>query len=410
MEYVNGHSKTNGVNGINGYHEIPPPAVLKVPIHVPEKLLMGPGPSNCCPRVLEACSLPVVGHMHTEFFKILDDIKAGLQYVFQTENKWTLAISGPGHLAMEAILVNLLEPGDSVLVGVNGLWGNRASETAERIGAKVHRLEKPLGTAFNKGEIAVALQTYRPKLLFLVHSESSTGIMQNLEGIGELCQSHNCLLAVDAVASLGGVPFYMDKWKIDAMYTGSQKVIGAPAGMAPISFGPRAVNKIKSRTTPIKSFLVDMNMLSNYWDCNGDGAPRMYHHTPPINLMYGLREALAIIVEEKLENMWIRHAECTARLHAGLKGMGLEYFVQEPSDRLPTVTTIKVPTGIKDWKHVCQYAMDKNLIEIAGGLGPTVGQIYRIGCMGYNAYPGKVDRLLQVLREGLEYGKLHGRL
>jgi len=388
--------------------EFDPPATLKNLINVPEKLLMGPGPSNCSPRVLQACGLPVMGHMHKEFFQIMDDIKAGLQYTFQTRNKWTIAISGPGHLGMEAVLANLLEPGDSVVIGVNGLWGARASETASRLGAVVHKIEKPMGTSFTKSEIADALQKHRPKLLFLVHSESSTGVMQCLEGIGDLCQSYNCLLAVDAVASLGGVPFYMDSWKIDAVYTGSQKVIGAPPGIAPISFSPRAVQKIKNRTTPIKSFLCDMNMLSNYWDCN-NGEPRVYHHTPPVNLFFGLREALAQVASEKLDNMWTRHAEATARLYAGIKSLGLELFVENPSDRLPTVTTILIPHGV-DWKHITQHAMDKYMIEIAGGLGPTVGKIVRVGVMGYNAYPGKVDRVLQALKEGIEYAKLHGRL
>jgi alanine-glyoxylate transaminase/serine-glyoxylate transaminase/serine-pyruvate transaminase len=384
-----------------------PPAILKNPINVPEKLLMGPGPSNCSPRVLQACSLPIIGHMgHKEFNVILDDIKAGLQYTFQTRNKWTIAISGPGHLGMEAVLANLLEPGESIVIGCNGLWGARASETASRLGACVYKMEKPMGESFSKVDISDALEKHKPKVLFLVHSESSTGVMQSLEGIGDLCQSHNCLLVVDAVASLGGVPFYMDGWKIDAVYTGSQKVIGAPPGIAPISFSPRAVQVIRNRITPVKSFLCDMNLLSNYWDCN-NGEPRIYHHTPPINILFGLREALSQVVQEKLENMWSRHAEATARLYRGVRAMGLELFVENQKDRLPTVTTIKIPTGV-DWKLITQHAMDKHMIEIAGGLGPTVGKIVRIGVMGYNAYPGKVDRVLQALKEGIEYAKMHG--
>jgi len=387
---------------------IPPPASLKPLINIPEKLLMGPGPANISPRVMQACGLPVIGHMHKEFFQVMDDIKAGVQYVFQTNNPWTITISGPGHLGMEAALVNIVEPGDTVLVGVNGLWGNRAGDLANRLGANVKTVETTGGKSLTKSEIAQALQTHRPQVLFLVHSESSTGVVQNLEGIGELCESYNCLLVVDTVASLGGVPFYADKWKVDVVYTGSQKVLGAPPGLSPISFGPRAVAKIKSRTTPIKSFVLDMNHLANYWDCNGDGQPRGYHHTPPVNLYFALREALAQVAAEKLENLWARHAECAQRLYAGLKGMGLQLFVENPADRLPTVTTIVVPQGT-DWKHVTQYAMDKYLIEIAGGLGATAGKVWRIGIMGYNAYPGKVDRVLQALREGVEYAKLHGR-
>ena len=341
----------------------------------------------------------------------MDDIKAGLQYIFQTHNAWTLCLSGPGHLAMEAVMVNLLEPGDSVLIGVHGLWGERASIMAERAGARVHTLRKTPGSSFTLDELREALENNRPKLLFLVHSESSTGVMQDLTGVGDLCRQYNTLLAVDTVASLGGVPFFMDRWGIDAVYTGSQKVIGAPPGMAPMSFGPRAVAAIRSRPKPPGSYFLDMNMLAVYWDCNGDGAPRTYHHTPPITLYYGLREALAQMATEGLEAMWLRHNQAADRLYAGLRDLELEYYVKREADRLPTVTSVVVPSGL-DWKRVTQYAMNHGpLVEIAGGLGPSMGKVFRIGLMGHNAYPDKVDRFLKVLREGLEAAKVQqGRL
>jgi alanine-glyoxylate transaminase/serine-glyoxylate transaminase/serine-pyruvate transaminase len=341
--------------------------------------------------------------MHPEIFRIMDDIKVGLQYVFQTENPWTLVISGPGHLAMEAVLVNLLEQGDTMLVGVNGLWGDRVADLAFRIGAKAVRMETEPGNTFSLQEIEAALVTSRPKVLFLVHSESSTGVMQNLDGVGDLCRKYGCLLAVDTVASLGGVPFSVDKLKIDAIYTGSQKVIGAPPGIAPISFGPRAVEVIKARKTPVKSFLLDMKLLSVYWACS-PGDVRFYHHTPPINLFYGLREALTAVVEEGLPSIWRRHEENANRLRDGILAMGLELFVKNPADRLPTVTTIKVPEGL-DWKAVTKHAMEKFDIEIAGGLGLTAGRVFRIGLMGYNAYPEKVDRVLAALKDSIKMAK-----
>jgi alanine-glyoxylate transaminase/serine-glyoxylate transaminase/serine-pyruvate transaminase len=339
----------------------------------------------------------------------MDEIKDGMRYLFQTSNPWTLVVSGPGHLGMEAILVNLLEQGDTLLVGTNGLWGNRCRDLANRIGTNPVALEAEGGKSISLEQIREGLIKHKPKVLFLVHSESSTGVMQPLAGVGDLCREHGCLLAVDSVASLGGVPFYMDEWKVDAVYTGSQKVIGAPPGLAPISFGPRAVEKIKTRKSLIKSYLLDMNELTIQWQCNEKSIPRIYHHTPPVNLLFALREALAEITEEGLENVWQRHAEASARLHAGLQSLGLKLFVKNPAERLPTVTTFVIPEGV-DWKMVIQYAMDKYKIEIAGGLGPTVGKVFRIGCLGINATPAKVDRVLQALKEGLEFAKLQGRL
>ncbi|PSN42958.1 Serine--pyruvate aminotransferase [Blattella germanica] len=354
------------------------PAVLQKPLVVPQKLLMGPGPSNCPPRVLHAMSLPVLGHLHPEtcsvstflttkelkspkrniiLDSIMDDVKAGIQYAFQTKNTLTLAISTSGHGGMEAAMCNLIEPGDVVLIAIHGIWGERAADMARRYGML----------------------------------------------------RYNSLLVVDTVASLGGVPVYTDQWEIDVIYTGSQKVLGAPPGLAPISFSPRALSKIEARKTPVAVFYWDMKILGDYWSCFG--RPRVYHHTIPVNLLYGLREGLAIIVEEGINKCIARHQTCAKRLHDGLERLGLILFVEKKEARLPTVTTIKVPMGL-DWRLIQEYAMTKYRLEISGGLGPTLGKVMRVGIMGYNATMEKVDLTLKVIAEGLEYARRsqHSRL
>ncbi|XP_066993748.1 alanine--glyoxylate aminotransferase [Anabrus simplex] len=378
------------------------PSSLMKPLVVPNKLLMGPGPSNCPPRVLQALGLPVLGHLHPECTTIMDEIKEGLQYVFQTKNSLTLAISTSGHGGMEAAMCNLIEPGDTVLIAVNGIWGERAADMAGRYGAVVQRLEKPAGENFTIDEVERALSTYRPVLFFITVGESSTGVFQPVQGYGALCHKYNCLFVVDTVAALGGVPIYTDKWEIDVIYTGSQKVLGAPPGLAPISFSPRAETKMLSRKTPVKVFYWDMQILGDYWACFG--RPRVYHHTISSTLLCGLREGLALIAEEGLENCWERHQSCAKQLHAGITELGLELFVKRPCIRLPTVTTISVPAGL-DSKLVSDYAMKNYLLEISGGLGPTLGKVMRIGLMGHNATPAKVDITLRVLKEALDYAR-----
>lgn len=386
-----------------------PPKCLELPMNVPSKLLMGPGPSNAAESVLKVSALPLLGHLHTEFIKIMDDVKEGIQYVFQTKNALTLAISGTGHAGMEAAFVNLIEPGTVVLVAVNGIWGERASDLATRMGADARTFSKPAGENFSLTGIEKALEEHKPAFIFMVQGESSSGVVQPFEGVGELCHKANCLLVVDTVASLGGEPFYMDKWGIDVVYTGSQKVLGAPPGTAPISFSPRAQARIAARKTPIASFYFDMNWLGNYWGC--DDQPRRYHHTAPISSIYALREALSLVAQEGLEKCWERHRSCRDRLIAGLAKLGLKPFASEQA-RLTCVTTVAVPEGL-DWKAVTTYAMLKHNVEIAGGLGPSAGRVWRIGLMGQNATPERVDRVLQVLGEAIEHVKnpsTHGRL
>uniref|UniRef100_A0A6I8N1F9 Alanine--glyoxylate aminotransferase n=1 Tax=Ornithorhynchus anatinus TaxID=9258 RepID=A0A6I8N1F9_ORNAN len=344
----------------------PPPSLLK-PFVIPDKLLLGPGPSNLPPRVMAAGGLQMIGHMHKEMFQIMDEIKEGIQYAFQTKNQITLAISGSGHSAMEAALFNALEPGDSVMVGVNGIWGQRAADIAERIGGKVHQLVKSPGGYYTLQDIEKGLIQHKPVLLFLTQGESSSGVLQPLDGYGDLCHRYNCLLLVDCVASLGGTPIHMDKQAIDILYSGSQKVLNAPPGTSIISFSEKA----------------------------------RYHHTTPVISLYSLREGLAILAEQGLEKSWKHHEEVTQYLYEELQKLGLKLFVKEPEVRLPTVTTVAVPEGY-NWKDIVDFLMNKYGIEITGGLGPSIGMVLRIGLLGYNCSRANVDKVIQALREALK--------
>ncbi|KAG7488358.1 hypothetical protein MATL_G00031910 [Megalops atlanticus] len=379
---------------------IPPPACLLKPFETPHRYMFGPGPSNVPPRILAAGGRPVIGHMHPEMFEVMDHIKKGIQYAFQTQNKVTIAMSGSGHTAMECAIFNTLEPGDSVLIGVNGIWGERAAEIAERIGAKVNTIVKPPGGYFTNEEIEQALAKHKPVLFFLTHGESSSGVAHPIDGIGDLCLKHNCLFLVDSVASLGGLPLYMDKQGIDILYTGSQKVLNAPPGTAPISFSERACNKVFNRKTKPVSYLLDMSWLANYWGC--DSKPtRVYHHTGPISGFFTLRESLAVLAEMGLESSWRRHKEVAEYLHKGLEDMGLKLFVQDKSVRLPTVTTVVVPPGY-DWKEIVAYTMKHHNVEIAGGLGPSAGMVLRVGLMGCNSSIANADLVLAALGDALK--------
>ncbi|KAL3861331.1 hypothetical protein ACJMK2_007367 [Sinanodonta woodiana] len=384
----------------------PPPECLFKPMNFPHKVLMGPGPSNCPPRVLGANALPLLGHLHPEFTLIMDEVKAGIKYIFQTNNEWTVCVSGSGHAAMETACLNLLEPGDTALVGINGLWGERFADMVDRQGIDVKKLQRPMGEVFTHDEIEEALKKHKPALLFLTHGESSGSTLQPLEGVGTLCHKYNCLLLVDSVAACGGVPMFMDKWGIDCLYTGAQKVLSSPPGASPISFSERAKEKIKKRATRVRSFNFDMNHLANYWGC--DGEARRYHHTGPISNIYAIREGLARLAEQGLEESWKMHKQCAELLHEGLEKIGLELLVKNKSIRNPCVTAVKVPDGV-DWKAVTEYAMKTYRVEIAGGLGALAGKIWRIGVMGYNCTPDNIRLVLRALEEGLKmtgYSKL----
>ncbi|XP_034490130.1 serine--pyruvate aminotransferase, mitochondrial [Drosophila innubila] len=380
--------------------EVPPPLVLKRHLFVPSKTLMGPGPSNCSQRVLEAMSNPVLGHMHPECLQIMDEVKEGIKYIFQTLNDATMCISGSGHCGMEASLCNLIEDNDVVLMGITGMWGHRAADMARRYGADVRYVEASFGRALTLEEIRFAFDTHKPRVFFIAQGDSSTGILQrHIREIGELCRQHDCFLVVDVVASLGGTHFLMDEWKVDVAYTGSQKTLGAPAGLTPISFSKRALTHIRQRKSKPKVYYFDILLLGQYWGCYG--TPRIYHHTISSTLLYGLREALAHFCAQGLKSVVQRHEECSARLQLGIEELGLEMFVQQEADRLPTVNTIKVPFGV-DWKKVADYAMRKYNLEISGGLGPTVEHVFRIGLMCENATLEKVDMVLSILNEAIQ--------
>ncbi|XP_029032557.1 alanine--glyoxylate aminotransferase [Osmia bicornis bicornis] len=380
-----------------------PPKELRTKLQLPVKTLMGPGPTNCSERVLRSLRNQIIGHLHPEICQIMDEIKTGLQYVFQTKNRLTLALSASGHGGMEASIGNLLEPGETILIVKTGIWGERATDIANRIGANVELIETQHTMAVTLDQLETALAKYKPVVVFMVHAESSTGLKQPLEGVGDLVHKYDALLIVDAVASLGGEPFFMDAWGIDVAYTGSQKVLGAPPGLTPISFSPQAEEKLFRRKTKPCSYYLDMLILGVYWKCFGN-EDRVYHHTTSATLLYGLREALAEIAQEGLPASWARHAAAAARLKKGLELRGLRCYVQIPRYQLSTVISIELPPGV-DEKIIVQRAMQKYKVEISRGLGPTVGKILRVGLLGINATPKKVDLLLRALDEGLRYAR-----
>jgi len=300
---------------------------------------------------------------------------------------------------MECAIVNLVEPGDRVLVVCIGLWGERAADMAERNGGEVKRLSADHGQAITIDAFREAMSSFHPHVVFVCHGESSTGVRQSLDGLGEICTKNNALLIVDTVASLGGAEFAADQLGIDCVYTATQKVLNAPPGVAPISFSERAIDKIKSRKTRVHSFYFDALLLGNYWGCI-EGEPRRYHHTAPISTVYALRAALALLAEEGIEHCIRRHAENAQHLYDGLHSIGLELFVDNPDYRLPCLTTVKVPAGV-DWKAVVDKLMSQR-IEISGGLGPTIGKIWRIGTFGINSSPECIDRVVKALDGALK--------
>lgn len=370
-------------------------------IKVPSRLLMGPGPASAHPRVLAAQTLPLLGHMHPPFISIMDEIQEGLRYLFQTKSKYVLLVSGTGHAGMEAAVANLLEPGEKIVVGNNGIWGTRVADMAERFRGDVVELKTDAGTTFSFDTIKSAVEQHKPAVLFLCQGESSTGAHQNLAGIGELCRKHGTLLLVDTVCSLGAVPVFADDWQIDAIYSGSQKVLSAPPGAAPLMFNDRAVKKLQSRKTKPATYNLDLNLIGDYWGWFGK---RSYHHTGMVSMWYAMREALEIARGEGLEALWQRHNEMHQRLWAGLTPLGLQPFVQKDEDRLISVNTVLVPDGV-DWAAVVKNAMDVYSLEIAGGLGGTAGKIWRVGIMGYNANPAAVDLVIAAFKDGLKQQK-----
>lgn len=361
---------------------------------MPHRLLLGPGPSNVHPRVRAALGMNEVGHLDASFLKIVGESQELLRYAWQTSNGFTIPVSGSGSAAMEACLANCVELGDVVLIGVNGYFGERLCDMASRYGADVRRLEKDWGEVFSLEEIAEGIQRNRPAMLGLVHAETSTGALQPVEGIGKLCREFDCLLLLDTVTSLGGVPVFLDRWHVDLAYSGSQKCLSCPPGIAPLTMNERALAKINRRKTKVPNWYLDMSLLGKYW-----GNERTYHHTAPINMNYALREALLLVAEEGLRERWERHAENARLLWEGLADLGIECLV-EKEHRLASLTTAVVPDGV-DPKSVCSYLMENYQIEIAGGLGQLAGKVWRIGLMGFNSRRENVLLLLGALDKAL---------
>ena len=361
-------------------------------VNVPPRLLLGPGPSNAHPRVLQALAMRQVSHLDPAFIGLMDDVQALLRYTWQTDNQWTIAVSGTGTAAMEAAVANIVEPDDVVLVGVMGYFGERLVDMATRYGADVRVIEKGWGMIFSHQEIRDALEKHRPAVLMLVHAETSTGALQPINGIGALCREFDCLLLTDSVTSLGAAPLFLDEWQVDVAYSCSQKGLGCPPGASPLTFGPRAVAKMEKRRTAAANWYLDMALLRKYWF----GETRGYHHTMSSNMIYALREGLRLVAEEGLQERWLRHQDNAILLWEGLRGIGLDCHVTDPGLRIPSLTTVCVPDGV-DAKEVTHQLLHDYNIEIAGGFSKLAGRVWRVGLMGFNSRPENVMMLLAAM-------------
>ena len=361
--------------------------------HPPLRTLMGPGPSDVPPRILEALGRPTIGHLDPRFIDLMDEVKALLQYVMQTENALTMPISAPGSAGMEACFVNLLEPGEKVIVCQNGVFGGRMKENAERCGAEVVLVQDAWGSAVDPQKLEDALLAHPDATaVAFVHAETSTGAQSDAKTLVELAHKHDCLAIVDAVTSLAGTPLMVDEWAIDAVYSGTQKCLSCIPGISPVSFGERAQHKISNRSHKVQSWFLDMNLIMGYW---GQGARRAYHHTAPVNAMYALHESLLMVQEEGLENAWARHQNNHEALKAGLEAMGLTFIV-DAAHRLPQLNAVAVPEGVDD-AAVRRRLLEEHHLEIGAGLGDLAGKVWRIGLMGYSSRIENITRCLAAL-------------
>lgn len=339
------------------------------------RVLMGPGPSDVDPLVLSALARPTLGHLDPDFLRIMDEVRGMLRAVFQTENQMTLPMSGTGSAGMETCMANLLEPGDRVLVGVNGVFGTRMAEVARRCGAEVTEVHGEWGRAFTGEALRAGAEHDRYDLVAVVHAETSTGVLQPVAPVREVADDLGALLLLDCVTSLAGHPVEIDAWGVDAAYSGTQKCLSCPPGLAPVTFGPRAAERMARRKAPVQSWYLDLSLIQGYW-----GEERSYHHTAPINMLYALHEALRLALEEGLEPRYERHARNAEALRAGLETLGFELPV--PADeRLNPLTVVRVPDGVED-AAVRRFLLEHYGLEIGGGLGPMKGKAWRIGLMG----------------------------
>ena len=363
----------------------------------PKRLLMGPGPSDVHTRILNAMARQTIGHLDPAFIDMMDETKQMLQYAFITENELTMPISAPGSAGMEACFANLVEPGDKVIVCINGVFGTRMKENVIRVGGKAVIINDEWGKPVDSQKVEQALiNNPDAKIVAFVHAETSTGAISDAKSICKLAQQHSCLTIVDAVTSLAGSELRVDDWGIDAIYSGSQKCLSAMPGLSPVSFSDKAINKFTHRKTPVTSWFLDLNLVMGYW---GKGAKRAYHHTAPVNTLYGLHESLVMLTEEGLENSWSRHKENHLLLKAGLSELGISYLVDE-SSRLPQLNSVYIPAGSDDAKVRSSLINDFN-IEIGAGLGDLAGKIWRIGLMGHTSRKENVELCLKALKDVL---------
>ncbi|VAX01440.1 Serine--pyruvate aminotransferase / L-alanine:glyoxylate aminotransferase [hydrothermal vent metagenome] len=359
----------------------------------PQRTLMGPGPSDVSKRVLDALARPTIGHLDPAFVGMMDEMKGLLQYAFQTKNELTMPVSAPGSAGMETCFMNLLEPGDKAIVCQNGVFGGRMKENVERCGATAVMVEDEWGKVVDPNKVEAALKANPDaKVLAFVHAETSTGAQSDAKTLVELAHKHDCLTIVDAVTSLAGSPLKVDEWNIDAIYSGTQKCLSAPPGLSPVSFSARAAETIKQRKTKVQSWFLDLNLVMGYW---GGGAKRAYHHTAPINNLYGLHESLVMLQEEGIENAWARHQKNHLALRAGLEAMGINFVVAE-KDRLPQLNAVTIPEGADDAAVRSRLLNEYNL-EIGAGLGVLAGKVWRIGLMGSSSSTENIELCLNAL-------------
>ncbi|SKA74201.1 alanine-glyoxylate transaminase / serine-glyoxylate transaminase / serine-pyruvate transaminase [Thiothrix eikelboomii] len=377
------------------------------PFYPPQRILMGPGPSDVSPRVLQAMARPTLGHLDPLFVEMMDEVKGLLQYAFQTQNELTMPISAPGSAGMEACFANLVEPGDKVIVCQNGVFGGRMKENVERFGGTAIMVMDDWGKPVDPEKVEAALKAHPDtKILAFVHAETSTGVRSDAKLLTELAHQYGCLVIVDAVTSLTGSELRVDAWGIDAIYSGTQKCMSCVPGLSPVSFGSRAVDVIKTRKTKIQSWFLDMSLIMGYW---GGGTKRAYHHTAPVNTLYALHEALVMVQAEGLENAWARHQHHHQALKAGLEAMGIRFVVEEAA-RLPQLNLITVPEGV-DEAAVRARLLNEYSIEIGAGLGALAGKVWRIGLMGHACNTknvliclGALDAVLSSLQAPIESG------
>ncbi len=366
-------------------------------VNPPIRTLLGPGPADIHPRVLQAMAKNTVGHLDPYYLHIMDEMQEMLRGLFCTKNEMTLAISGTGSAGQEAMVVNLVEPGDSVVVCVNGVFGGRLADMAERAGGEVTRVERPWGEVFRPDDLKDALAQAKPKVVAIVMAETSTGAWQPIEEISDLVHNAGAMLLVDAVTALGGVPVEVDRWNIDAVYSGTQKCLSCPPGLSPVSLSPRAVEAIMNRKHKVQSWYLDISMLASYW-----GEDRVYHHTAPINMTYALHEALRMIHEEGRDACFVRHQRNHELLKRGLGKLGMTYTAEE-GHQLPQLNAVRVPEG-RDEAVLRRALLDRFGIEIGGGLGAFKGKVWRIGLMGYASRTNNVLLLLSALEQLLSEG------